>query len=431
MSPATAANSPKVAISLTGEGLLVWQEPDNNFINRIWARRIFGMVPGNVLQVSPESYGGHQLNGPADEFAIDMAGFGAGAVAYRQQPSSGSGFTRPRVFVNEIPSSFDPKGQAFGTPRPVEGGVDGPALTPGPLSVAVDAEGEFDVGYAIGNESLDARGTSVSLSSPIRLDEGSSEIPGEPVLTRADNGALAAAWKVQEHGSGAVAVLERRADGTPNRSLVSAPQGGTVHQLEMSGSHHGDAIIGFLQGDGANTQIAALAVRAPPGEFVMDAPSKWISAKRIPLQWETPLAGAGSLTYGVLVDDDEVAESITKPEYMLSTGQISSGVHIIQIEATDSLGQVVDSEPAALKVDHSPPKVTVKVRANTVSVRVSDSASGVNKSSVKVDFGDGHSTSGKTTLRHSYTRSGLYTVRVSASDDAANKMSFKRAVKVS
>ena len=261
----TAANSPKVAIDLTGQGLVAWQEPDDSFVNRIYARRIFGMVPGNILQVSPSTYAGHALNGPADELADDVGGFGVGAVAFRQQPAPGSGFTRPRVFVNEIPSSFDPHGAAFAGARIVDGGgAEGPGGPIGPVSAAVDGEGDFDVGFGSGVASLDARGTETTLTAtPVRMDDGSSDAAGDPVLTRADNGALAAAWKVDEHGAGAIAVLERRADGTPNRQLLSAPGGGTVHQLDLGASHHGDALIGFLQGDGANTKIGAVVVRAP------------------------------------------------------------------------------------------------------------------------------------------------------------------------
>ncbi len=54
----TALNSPQVAIDVSGEGLLAWQEPDDDFINRIYARRIFGLVPGNILDVSPASMTG-------------------------------------------------------------------------------------------------------------------------------------------------------------------------------------------------------------------------------------------------------------------------------------------------------------------------------------------------------------------------------------
>jgi hypothetical protein len=431
----TAANSPRVAIDLTGQGLVAWQEPDDGFVNRIYARRIFGMVPGNILQASPSIYAGHALNGAADELALDVDGFGEGAVAYRQQPAPGSGFTRARVFVSEIPSSFDPHGSAFAPARIVDGaGAEGPLGPLGPLSMAVDSQGDFDVGFGSGVQSFDVSGTETGVSTPVRLDDGSSSAVGDPVLTRADNGALAAAWKVEEHGAGAVAVLERRADGTPNRQLVSAPHGGAVHQLVLGGSHHGDALIGFLQGDGANTQIAAVVLRAPPGEFVLDTPAKWVKAARIPLQWETPLAGAGKLTYSVLVDDREVAENITSTETTLTRPEVSSGVHTIQVEATDSLGQVVDSEPSTLKVDRTPPRVSVRVRGGTVIVRVSDGpkgqSSGVNTGSVHASFGDGRSAHGRAMLRHRYLAGGSYTITVAASDNVGNKVTAHRRVSV-
>jgi hypothetical protein len=432
----TALNSPQVAIDLTGEGLLAWQEPDDNFINRIYARRIFGLVPGNILDVSPTTYSGHPLNGAADELSVDFAGFGEGAIAWRQEPAPGSGFSRPRVFVNEIPSSFSPKGSAFGTAKPVDGPAtsEGPPEGVGPLSMAVDAEGAFDVGYGTGDQSFDGNGSETAVGTPIRLDTG-SEVPGDPVLTRAADGALAAAWRVQVHGAGGVAVLERRADGTPNRAIVAAPHGGAVQQLDLGVSHRGDAIFGFLQGSGANAQIAAVVVRAPPGEFVTDAPNGWVKAARIPLQWEVPLAGAGKIAYSILVDDREVVENVSGDEYLLNREQLPDGVHSIQVEATDSLGQVVDSVPATIKVDRTPPRVRVHVSGASVTVEVSDGpkgeVSGVKLGSVKVSFGDGRSAGGRKTLKHSYAHAGTYTIVVSASDNAGNKMSVRKVVLVS
>lgn len=435
----TAANSPRVAIDETGQGLLAWQEPDDSFVNRVYARRIFGMVPGNLLDVSPTAYNGHPLNGPVDELSLDVAGFGQGAVAWRQQPAPGSGFTRARVFEAEIPSSFDPHGAAFGAARAVDGppGADGPSAGVGAVSMAVDGKGGFDVGYGAGVQSFDASGSESDspppVSKPVRLDSG-SEVPGEPVLTRADDGALAAAWRVQVHGAGAVAVLERRSDGTPNRSLVAAPHGGAVHALAMGGSHRGDAIFGFLQGDGANAQIAAVVVRAPPGEFVTSAPSGWVRAARIPFQWEVPLAGAGAISYAVLVDDQEVAESVGGTEYTLTREQISDGVHTVQVEATDSLGQVVDSVPATVKVDRTPPHARVRVRGGSVTVTVIDGAkgqcSGVRPSTVRVRFGDGASGRGRAVLRHSYARAGTYSLVITAADRVGNRRTIRRRVRV-
>lgn len=431
----TALNSPKVAIDLTGQGLLAWQEPDDNLVNRVYARRIFGMVPGNLLDVSPSSYDGHQLNGPVDELSVDVAGFGQGAVAWRQQPAPGSGFAHARVFEAEIPSSFDPHGASFTVARPVDGppAADGPSAGVGAISTAVDGKGGFDVGYGAGVQSFDVSGSETGVGTPVRLDAG-SEVPGEPVSTRADDGALAAAWRVQIHGAGAVAVLERRSDGTPNRSLVSAPHGGAVHALAVGGSHRGDAIFGFLQGDGSGTQIAAVVVRAPPGEFVTSAPSGWVRSARIPFQWEAPLAGAGAISYSVLVDDQEVAEDVSGEEYTLAPAQIGDGVHTLQVEATDSLGQVVDSVPATVKVDRTAPRAKLRVRGASVTVRVSDGprgqCSGVRAGSVRVRFGDGSSAYAKTLSRHRYARAGTYTLTITAADRVGNRRTVHRRVRV-
>jgi hypothetical protein len=44
-------------------------------------------------------------------------------------------------------------------------------------------------------------------------------------------------------------------------------------------------------------------------------------------------------------------------EYTLTRGQLPDGVHTLQVEATDSLGQVVDWVPATVKVDRTAPRV--------------------------------------------------------------------------
>jgi hypothetical protein len=178
-----------------------------------------------------------------------------------------------------------------------------------------------------------------------------------------------------------------------------------------------------------------VVVRAPPGEFVTSAPDSWTSARRIPLEWEVPLAGAGQISYSVLVDDDEVAEGITTNEYTLTRGELTGGVHTVQVQATDALGQVVDSVPATVKVDRIPPRARVRTRRGKVTVQVSDGpkgqGSGVKAASVQVSFGDGSSAHGHTSFKHSYAHAGTYTIVVKAADKVGNRTSFRRKVRVS
>ncbi len=64
----TEENSPKVGIDVQGGGVVAWQEPDDEFVDRVWARRLFGASVGIPLQVSPSSWEGAPLRGPADAF---------------------------------------------------------------------------------------------------------------------------------------------------------------------------------------------------------------------------------------------------------------------------------------------------------------------------------------------------------------------------
>jgi hypothetical protein len=109
-------------------------------------------------------------------------------------------------------------------------------------------------------------------------------------------------------------------------------------------------------------------------------------------------------------------------------------VHTVQVEATDSLGQVVDSVPATVKVDRTPPHARVRVRGGTVTVTVIDGAkgqcSGVRAASVKVQFGDGASGHGRAVLRHRYARAGTYTLVIRAGDKVGNRRMARRRVRV-
>ena len=61
MRPPTEANAPKIAIGPTGNGMVVWQEPEISGVARIWARRLFGSQLDYVLPVSAPSFNGRDI----------------------------------------------------------------------------------------------------------------------------------------------------------------------------------------------------------------------------------------------------------------------------------------------------------------------------------------------------------------------------------
>ncbi len=59
----TEASGPRIGIDVQGNGVVAWQEPDDEFVDRVWARRLFGTTVGVPLQVSPSTWEGAPLRG--------------------------------------------------------------------------------------------------------------------------------------------------------------------------------------------------------------------------------------------------------------------------------------------------------------------------------------------------------------------------------
>jgi hypothetical protein len=452
----TAASGPRIGIDAQGNGVVAWQEPDDEFVDRVWARRLFGTSAGIPLLVSPASWEGGPVRGPADAFALDVAGFGQAAVALRQQPGQSGRLTAPRIFVNEMPDAFASGAAAFKGPRLVDGGNLGALGTP---SVGVEPNGAFIAGFGSGASSLLGSGDPDAVKPVARLDEGASSAPGEPLVDLAETGASVAAWREQRGGSGLVAVRERRSDDVIDPATLSAPRGGAVGSLHLGGSGLGDAIVAWTQGSGANAQVAAVVVDAPPDPFFVQTPNGWRRQGKVAIHWAAAINAIGRLTYSVSVDDEPVGKPTKRLFTRLRSARLGDGRHRIQVFAIDEAGQETGSRNAVLLIDRRPPKVRLVRRGNHLAVLVSDGArretSGVKGSAVHVAFGDGASDKGKggdgattissagrgkggkgkakpavKTVRHAYGRPGAYTVAVSARDRAGNTTRFERRVRV-
>lgn len=445
-------NSPRVGIDVQGGGVVAWQEPDDEFVDRVWARRLFGATAGIPLQVSPSAWEGAPLRGPADAFALDMAGFGQAAVAFRQQPGQASKLDAPRAMVNETPDVFSELSGSFGQALLVDDGARGSLGAP---SIGVDPRGLFASAFSSGPTSLLGSGDDVAAEPAKRLDAGASSVAGDPQVDLAETGAMVAAWRELRAGAGLVAVQEHRADGVVEPAELSAPHGGTVGRFVLGGSGLGDAIVAWEQGSDSNAQVAASVIDAPPDPFLVLLPEGWQRRKRVRIAWDHSPNAIGRVRYSVSVDDEPVVENRKRLSAYLSSDDIADGRHTIQVFAVDAAGQETGSRFGRLKVDRRGPEVKLRRRGARLTVVVSDgprrSTSGLRRGSVRVSFGDGGGAKASSSrrrrpparggrkgkqkpnvvrVRHAYDHGGSFRVRVRARDRAGNETVYSRRVGV-
>ena len=417
---------PRVAIDPTGNGILAWQEPDDGFVDRVWARRLFGAQTGLADQVSPSEWGGQALRAGADQHSLDTAGFGQGAIAFRQQPAPGGGFEGVRVMLATIPETTSPEAARFGEPRIVDNLGAHPAAVPGPAAVAVSRTGEAGVAFGIGQRSLLVGADDRQVRKPERLDDGRTAVGGEPQADVGASGAAVAAWRVGRGRAGGVGLTERRADGVPTSRVLSAPAGGSTGGFALAGSGLGDALVGWAQGTASAQQIAATVVDAPPDPFAVQTPIDFVRRRPVRLTWDRPASAIGRVRFAVTLDDDTVAENVRGTSLRLRRPDLRDGVSVAQVVAEDSGGQETSSFPADLKVDGRAPRVRVRrFRNRLVEVRINDGrrgrVSGVARRTIRILWGDGARSRGKRRETHRYGRGGTFRLRVTVRDKARNR----------
>jgi hypothetical protein len=428
----TAANSPKAGIDVAGNGLVAFQEPDEDFVDRVWARRIFGTTFGIPLLVSPQQFGGAALRGDADAFSLDVTGFGEGAVAFRQQPGQGSALVGPHVLVNTIPEAFSDDAGHFSGPRLADGTNGGaPPAVPGAPSVGVTPDGVFRVAYPIGPPARMASGSDTEVTPPTSLGDGQGLVDSTPSVEVARDDATVAAWRAR---SSVAAVEELRPNGSFEVKAVSDPSAGPVANLLVTGSGLGDGLIGFLQGDPDNLRVAASVVDAPPLDFAVQVPLTFIRTRHPLITWDPARNALGGVRYTVQIGRKTVARNLIRTALRVTGAKLPDGRSKVLVTAIDAAGQTRAGTAAVLRIDSHAPRVRIARRGRAISLRISDgrkgTSAGVKQSSVVVAFGDGKRGRHKSKLRHRYARGGSYRVVVKVRDKAGNHATVKRRVRV-
>jgi hypothetical protein len=434
MRPPTQANAPQIGIGQTGNGVVVWQEPDINGVARIWARRVFGRSLDYVLPVSAASFAGSPIGDDADAPSVSISRLGQAEVAYRQAAGPGSPLPGPRIFLNTLPDGESLDGSQFVGASIVDSAVPGGAsATVGPPSIDIDEKQDMRLLYDANGTPRVIEGNDRGLSGALSLGPAfvGTELGSASVMNPSGGGV--SAWSSGDVQGPGVALREDFPGGAVQTAIVRGGAGGPVGELAVGRSGLGDGLVGFLQGPLGNAAIVAAQATAPPAQFVVSVSHQWVKPAGATVSWLPAPTADAPISYRVVLDGRALTVPAGAMQLRLDPRGLASGAHAVQILATDADGQATLTSRQTLKVDGQPPTVRLGRRqgGRTVTLNVVDPDSGVAKGAVTVSFGDGHTARGRASLRHRYASAGIYTVVVHVADRLGNRGVVRRLVKVS
>ncbi|HEY2141974.1 MAG TPA: hypothetical protein VGG98_07940 [Solirubrobacteraceae bacterium] len=411
----TPANAPSIGIDLTGNGVLAWQEPGSDGVARIWVRRLFGLVPGNVLEASPETLGGRPVSSDADSPAVAVSPYGEARIAFRIQGAPGSAVLASELFLNSIASSLGLKASQLTGAAPIPGAAQAGLESP---SAAIDSRGGFRLAWTQSGTARELAGTEGTLGTALVAGPAA----GRAVTTIDPVGGGTTAWPATAGGLPTVAVRQDFAQGAFQLAQLVGSVPGPVGGLSLGGSGQGDALLGWTQGSAGQVEVVGAFVQAPPAPFNVVTPSGWVRGRRASLSWEASPDAVAGVTYSVYVDGRARLEGLTGLAARLSPAGLGDGTHRVQVLATDVSGQQTMSPERALKVDANPPLVTLRLvdRRRGVHISIRDLASGVKASAIRISFGDGQRARGRDNVSHVYSWAGVYSITAQVRDKVGN-----------
>ncbi len=265
MRPPTEANAPRIAIGSTGNGVVVWQEPELNGVARIWARRLFGATLDYTMPVSASTYNGAPISSDAEAPSVAVDWLGQADVAYRQSAGPGSPLPGPRIFLNILPSGESTSGAEFTGAIVADNEVPGgQAATVGQPSIDLDEKEELRILYDCDGAPRVVEGNDHGLTRTVSLGPpfAGAETAAASVMNP-EKGGVSAWPSADAQGAPEVGVREDFPTGAVQTGLVSGGAGGEVAELAVGRSGLGDGLVAWRQGPLGDAAIVASAVTAP------------------------------------------------------------------------------------------------------------------------------------------------------------------------
>lgn len=409
----TPANAPTIGIGVEGNAVVAWQEPESpGQPPRIWARRLFGTVQGTVLQASPVTVAGRPVTSPAEAPEIAVSRYGEARLAYRVDGAKGSAISTTQLYLNSLPSTFDPHGGEFEGSFALPGAA---ATDIGVPSDAVGPAGEYRLAWSQGSDVLLASGSLQGLAPTTTVGADT----GSPLTTVNPSGGGTTVWPSTVSGRPVVEAREDYVKGAYEAATLAGNVAGPVSGLSLGGSGQGDALVVWMQGPPGRSEVVGDFVQAPPSTLIVSTPSGWVRSQDATITWEPVSDAVPTVNYTVYVDGRPVLRGLHGTEASLSSVALGNGTHEVQVLATDSAGQRTMSVNTPLKIDVDPPIVKLSLirHRHGVRVTVTDNASGVDGQATRISFGDGGHSVERAHTTHIYRRAGRYAITVHVRDN--------------
>ena len=416
----------KVAISADGVGVVTWGEAGH-----VFARKMFNTHVSNAPQdLTPADFGGRvptisdmpDIDAEDDSsyaWVVFRQAFADGGTRILARRQRGTGFEPPVAVDTGDEPVRDPRidlngrGQGLAT---MAGGSSGQ-----PMTAMIDRVDKFGLG--------------VRLLAPSVV--GPAAVPSMSENNSSFVGAILSAG-----GPPFIGVRAYDSDKRGTDSTLSRPELGPVDAtrgFDVASDRGGGAVFAWVQGEEADRKIVAGYFHRPPGTFSGYTGSRCCRGPLPTLTWSPPFGIWGPLRFEVLVDGVLVGQSsvprFTPPQ------PLPQGRHTWQVRAIDIRGQVTRSRTRNLRIDATPPLLSIgykrKKRVVTVGVRGRDDtrfgvyASGIAR--VAVSWGDRTPVvTSRFGLRttHRYRRGGTYELRIVARDKAGNERVDVRTVRM-
>jgi hypothetical protein len=424
----TPANAPTIGIDdlSDNQGIVAWQEPDSAGVARIWVRRLFGVVQGNVLQASPEKLNGQPVSADAEAPVIADGPEGEARLAFRIQGEAGSAVTTTQLFVNSLPSTVDFHGGQLTGATPIAGAAGGGL---GQASAAIDTRGEFRLAWTVGGAVQELTGSNEGLGSPLSI--GAAAGPALTAINPAGGGVTA--WATTTPiGQPVVDVREDYAQGAYQLAQLAGGIAGGVSGVSLGGDNQGDALLGWMQGPPGASEVVGDFIQAPPAPFQVTTPIGWVRARSVPISWTAAPDAVAGVTYAVYVDGHLRAQGLAGLKTHLSPAALGDGVHHVQVLATDGAGQQMMSPAGVLKTEADPPTVRITLidRRRGVRITIGRDPAGVDAGAIRISFGDGRHARGRRLATHVYARAGTYAITAFVRDNVGNAATVRLRVRV-